>query len=56
MSVVMTVSIATADHMYSLPALEERNVEESAVVVNELEEEHLECEAVLILRVSPRTL
>ena len=36
----------------NIPALEERNVEDGYVVVDELEQEHLEREAVLVLGVS----
>ena len=35
----------------NLPSLEEGDVEDGRVVVDELEEEHLEGEAVLVLRV-----
>ena len=39
-----------------VPALEECDVEEGGVVVDELEDEHLESETVLVLRVSATVL
>ena len=40
----------------SAPALEEGDVEERGVVVDELEDEHLERQTVLVLRVSATVL
>lgn len=36
--------------------LEERNVNERGVVIDELENEHLESERILVLRLRPRNL
>lgn len=36
--------------------LEERNVYEGSIVIDELENKHLESERILILRLSPRNL
>lgn len=38
------------------PYLKECNVDERSVVIDELENEHLESEGILVLRLSPRNL
>ena len=42
--------------LLNLPALEESDIEDGRVVVDELEEEHLEGETVFVLSVCPVTL